>query len=107
MYYRYDGQCIIVEKSNEVIEGGRVCQSEIDFDIDLNDIYVGNIKDGALTHYRIKAKEAETLTKNLRATNTKVAAHDDDIGALYDYVADSIYNDCLGDLGMAEEREVN
>lgn len=50
----------------------------------------------------------EMLSARCDNSENKIKSHDDDISDLYDYVADSIYNDCLTDLGLSEEEsEVN
>ena len=45
----------------------------------------------------------EELSEIVPEVQKKVATHEDDISELYNYVADSIYKDCLGDLGLESE----
>ena len=67
IYYIYDYETgIITEKSNTPIEGDYVCTSNIDFDLEFNDIYVGAVNDsGEITFYSIRPKQVEILAQKV------------------------------------------
>ena len=72
MYYPYTNS-IITAKLTAPPDAGDYCQSDEDYDLDLNVIIVGGVSaDHTLTYRTIKAKPAEQLAaalKDLRAGN--------------------------------------
>ena len=66
MYYRYNKQCVITEKSEVELVGENVCTSDIDFDIELWDIVIGSINDnGVITYYSKRTRSIESLTNEV------------------------------------------
>ena len=106
MYYRYDERCILVEESTEPTDAERVCKSDVDFDVDIYTVYVGNVREGILTKYTAKVKPAEQLAKNLKATNETVAVLKTETSELREYSAELLYKMCLLQLGITEEELV-
>lgn len=91
LYYRHDGNYLLIEKSSEPLEGDNVLYCEDDFDLDLYDVIVGFVQnDGRILRH----------TKRLRSVDAIERRYNE----LYEYV--SSYNIeldfrlCLLELGL-------
>jgi hypothetical protein len=95
MYYKYDeNSCVVIEKSEVEFDIGLYCYSDIDFDLDLNEVIVGLVSsDGKLLKYAVFVKPVEELARLLKETRAKVTATELSL-------LDTDYRICVLELGI-------
>lgn len=84
MYYRHDGEYLIVQKSNEPLTGDNVLYCEEDFYLELYDVIVGYVgtdleKDNVILKHTKRIKSNEMLLRRLSSIEEQQAEYSLDL----------------------------
>lgn len=79
MYYRYDENYVLIEKSSEPLEGDNTATYWEDIDLDLFKVTIGAIVDGVIVKVTKKVNNAEALSRRLKEIDEHQAEAEIDI----------------------------